>query len=123
MHIAIWIIAAFIVALWSALAYGVGTLAGLTAGLTGLPADWYELIAGTPGAEWMDMVLPGWREAVVQTAQVLGAVLGWLGGALPVIVWVIWGLGTVGLVLCAALLSGLVALARRASPDASAVRT
>jgi len=123
MHIAIWVIAAGIVALWSVLAYGVGTLAGLTAGLTGLPADWYELIAGTPGAEWMDMVLPGWREAVVQTAQVLGAVLGWLGGALPVIVWVIWGLGTVGLVLCAALLSGLVALARRASPDASAVRT
>lgn len=119
MHIAIWIVTALLIGLWSLLAYGVGALAGMTSGLTGLPADWYELIAGTPGAEWVDMVVPGWREAVVQSAQVLGSVLGWLGGALPVIVWVIWGFGTLGLVLCAVLLSGLVALARKASAPAA----
>ncbi|MBI5721926.1 MAG: hypothetical protein HZC37_29990 [Burkholderiales bacterium] len=120
MHIAIWTIAAVAIGLWSLLAYGVGTLAAQTAGLTGLPAEWYELIAGTPGGEWMDMVLPGWREAVVLSAQALGAALGWLGGALPIIVWVIWGVVAAGLVLSAALLSGLVALARRVAPASDA---
>jgi hypothetical protein len=116
MHIAIWIVAALLVGLWSLLAYGAGTLAGLAAGLSGLPADWYPLLDRIPGAAWMGDWLPGWREAVVAAAQVIGMALGWLGSALPVIVWVLWGLGAVTLVLCAAVVSGIVALAGRSAP-------
>ena len=122
MHLAIWMIAALLVGLWSLLAYGVGTLAGLAAGLSGLPADWYALLDRIPGAAWMGDWLPGWREAVVAAAQVIGMALGWLGGALPVIVWVVWGLGTLGLVLCAALLSGIAAWARKSVPATTGVQ-
>lgn len=116
MQLAIWIVAALLVGLWSLLAYGVGTLAGLAAGLSGLTADWNPLLDRIPGAAWMGDWLPGWREAVVSAAQNIGGALGWLGGALPVIVWVVWGLGTVVLLLCAALVSGIAAWARRSAP-------
>ena len=122
MHLAIWIVAALLVGLWSLLAYGVGTLAGLAAGLSGLPADWYPLLDRIPGAAWMGDWLPGWREAVVAAAQVIGMALGWLGSALPAVVWVAWGRGTVGLVLCAALLSGIAAWARKSAPATTGVQ-
>ncbi|MBL8329937.1 MAG: hypothetical protein JNJ71_13920 [Rubrivivax sp.] len=117
MHLTIWIFTALLFGLWTLLAYGTAALVGLAGGLSGgMPSEWYGLIAQIPGAPWLDLWLPGWREALVWSAQVLGAVLGWLGGAAPVIVWVVWGLGTGVLVLCAALLSGLVALVRRTTP-------
>jgi len=34
-------------------------------------------------------------------------------------VWIVWGLGSTTLVLCAALMSGLVALSRKASAEAN----
>jgi hypothetical protein len=115
MHLAIWILTGLLIGLWSLLAYGVATLMGLITGAQGMPADWFALLTQMPGAAWLDLWLPGWREAVVAAAQALGAVLGWLGGAAPVLVWVTWGLGTGVLLLGAALLSGLVALGRRAA--------
>lgn len=120
MQLAIWIVTALLLSLWLLLGYGVASLGGLAAGLQGMPAQWYELLARIPGAPWMDLWLPGWREAVVQTADILGSVLGWMGDALPVLVWVVFGLGAVGLVALAAMLSGIVALARRRSPPAPA---
>ena len=122
MHLAIWIITALLIGLWTLLAYGVGALITLGSGLAGLPADWYALLGRIPGAPWLDDYAPGWREAVVVVAQLLGTVLGWLGDAGPVIMWVLWGLGTLALVLCAALMSGLVALARRVKPPSQAAR-
>ena len=126
MHIAIWIITALLVGLWSLLAYGMHTLLGLSAGLAGLPANWLELIEKMPGTAWLEIWMPWWREAVVFAVQSFGEVLAWFGGsAAPVVAWVVWGLwglGTVGLVLCAGLLSGLVALARRVTPSAPPVQ-
>lgn len=115
MHLVIWIVTALLIGLWSLLAYGVATLLGLVVGMNGMPADWYALLTQVPGAAWLDLWLAGWREAIVFSAQALGAVLGWLGSAAPVLVWVMWALGAGMLVLCAALLSGLVALGRRAA--------
>jgi len=117
MHIAIWIFTAIAIGLWTLLAYATATLVGLAGGMSGMPSEWYALIAQIPGAPWLDLWLPGWREAVVFSAQALGAVLGWLGGAAPVIVWVAWGLGTAFMVLCAALLSGVVAVIRRTTKN------
>lgn len=120
MHLAIWIVTALVMALWLLLGHGVATLFGLAAGLQGLPAEWYDLLGRVPGAVWMDLWAPGWREAVVQTADVLAALLGWMGAALPVLVWVIFGLGAVGLVGFAVLLSALVAVSRRKTTTAAA---
>ena len=118
MHIAIWAIVALLITLWTLLAYGVNSLLGLSAGLAGMPAAWYELLGRMPAGEQLDEWLPGWREATVAAAQALGTLLGWLGDAGPVLVWVVWGLGAAGLVLVAALLSGLVAFGRRAGAAA-----
>jgi hypothetical protein len=118
MHIAIWAIAALFIGLWTLLAYGVNALLGLGTRLAGMPAGWYELLARMPAGEHLDDWLPGWREATVAAAQALSALLGWLGDAGPVLVWVVWGLGAAGLVLGAALLSGLVVLGRRAAAAA-----
>ena len=122
MHLAIWIVAALLVGMWSLLAYGVGTLAGLAAGLSSLPADLNPLLDRIPGAAWMGDWLPGWREAVLSAAHLVGMALGWLGGALPVVVWGVWGLVTVVLLLCAALLSGIVAWSRRSAHAATGVQ-
>jgi hypothetical protein len=120
MHIAIWIIAAILIGLWSLLAWAMHALLGLAAGVGGMPADWYALINQLPGTLWLEVWWPGWRETLVLIAQWSGTLIGWLGSAGPVIVWVLWALGTGVLVLCAALLSGLVALARRAAPKVQA---
>lgn len=123
MQLAIWIVAALLLGLWSLLAYAVGTLLGLAAGLSnGLPADMYALLDHIPGAPWLGEWLPGWREAVVAAAQTIGAGLGWLGGALPAVLWVAWGLGALVLLLFATLLSGIVAWARRAAPATTGVQ-
>ncbi|MCW5636252.1 MAG: hypothetical protein KIT17_23150 [Rubrivivax sp.] len=116
MHLAIWIVTALLVGFWTLVAWGVSTLLGLATGAPGLPAEWYEWLGSLPGAVWLDVWMPGWREGLVWAAQVFGAAVGWLGDAAPVLVWVVWGLGAAALVLCAALLSGLVALVRRSSP-------
>ncbi|MBK9136284.1 MAG: hypothetical protein IPM15_18565 [Betaproteobacteria bacterium] len=125
MQLAIWIFTAVVVVLWLALGYGVATLASLAAGLQGMPAEWYELIGRVPGAPMMDIWLPGWREAVVQTAELVGVTLGWLGAALPALVWVVWGLGALCIIAFAAVLSGIVALARRkpAAPPRANLRS
>lgn len=122
MHIAIWIITALLIGLWSLLAYGVHALVGLGAGLAGMPADWLALVGQIPGTAWLEIWAPWWREALVFAVQSIGALLGWVGSAAPVIVWVLWGLGALALVLCAALLSGLVALARKAAPEVRPVQ-
>lgn len=115
MHLAIWIVTALLIGLWSLLAWGAYALLSLATGMPGMPADWYALLAQLPGAAWLDLWLPGWREATVAAAQWAGALFGWLGGALPVVAWVLWGLGTGVVLLCAALLSGVVAIGRRAA--------
>ncbi len=122
MHYVIWITTAVFIGLWSLLAYGVQALLALGTGLTGMPADWLALVAQIPGTAWLEIWWPGWREALVFTVQSAGAVLGWLGGAAPIIVWLMWGLGTLVLVLCAGLLSALVALGRRAAASGVSAR-
>jgi hypothetical protein len=113
MQLFIWIAAAFFIACWSLLAWGAATLAALGAGVGGLPADWYAWLSDLPGIAWLDVWMPGWREALVWSAQTAGAVLGWVGETGRWVIWIVWGLGTAAMLLCAALVSGLVALMRR----------
>lgn len=111
MHFAIWIITFLLIGLWSLLAWGTHALLSLAPALSGPVAP---LLDKLPGAPWLDTWVPGWRELTVAMAELTQTVLGWLGGAAPVLVWVLWGVGVAGLVLCALLASGLVAIIRRA---------
>jgi hypothetical protein len=115
MHIAIWLLAALALGLWSLLAWGVATLLGLDPSWV---TDAGGLLQKVPYGEVIEAWVPGWQALLVGTFELARSLLGWLGGFGQVLVWVLWALGAGVVVLCAALLSGLVALVRRSAPPA-----
>ena len=115
MHIVIWLLAALALGLWSLLAWGVATLLGLDPSWV---TDAGGLLQKVPYGEVIEDWVPGWQALLVATFEMTRALLGWLGGFGQVLVWVVWAAGAGVVVLCAALLSGLVALVRRSSAPA-----
>jgi hypothetical protein len=115
MHIAIWLLAALALGLWSLLAWGVATLLGLDPSWV---TDAGGLLQKVPYGEVIEAWVPGWQALLVGTFELARSLLGWLGGFGQVLVWVLWALGAGVVVLCAALLSGLVALVRRSAAPA-----
>ncbi len=117
MHIAIWIVAALALGLWTLLAWGLSALLGLDA------AAWVgslePLVKQVPYVEAIDMWVPGWQALVLATLELTRTLLGWLGGAGAVVVWVIWGLGAAVVLGLAALGSVAVALIRRGTRAAA----
>lgn len=117
MHIAIWILAALALGLWSLLAWGLAALLGLDA------ATWVgslePLVKQVPYAEVIDVWIPGWESLVLATLELTRTLLGWLGGAGAVVVWVVWGLGAALVLGLAALASLAVALIRRGTRAAA----
>lgn len=111
MHFAIWIVTLLLIGLWSLLSWGVHALLSIDVKMVGQLGPHLDQL---PGAAWLDIWVPGWRELLVGSAELMQTLLSWLGAAGPVIVWVLWALGTGGLVLCALLASGVVALVRKA---------
>jgi hypothetical protein len=110
MHILIWSLAAIGLALWSAAAWGVGTLLGLDPNWVG---DLKPLVDEIPYAAVIDTWLPGWRELLLATLELTRTMLGWAGGAGVVIVWVVWGVGAAVIAGGAAVCSLIVSLLRR----------
>jgi hypothetical protein len=119
MHIAIWIVVALGLALWSLTAWGVGTLLGLDPSWVG---DLKPLVAQVPYAALIDAWLPGWQALLVATLELTHTLLGWAGGAGQVLVWVLWALGSALIVGGGVLLSVMVGLGRKAAA-AAATRT
>lgn len=115
MHIVIWLLAALALGLWSLLAWGVATLLGLDPSWV---TDAGGLLDKVPYGDVIEAWVPGWQAMLLATFELARALLGWLGGFGLVLVWVMWGLGAGVVVLCAALLSGLVVLVRRSSAPA-----
>jgi hypothetical protein len=112
MHIAIWILALIALALWSAAAWGVGTLLGLDPSWVG---DLKPLVQQIPYAALIDQWLPGWQDMLLTLLDLTRSLLAWAGGAGVVVVWVLWALGAALIVGAAAALSLVVALVRRTS--------
>jgi hypothetical protein len=120
MKTAIWIIAALLLGLWSLLTWGVLTVLGLDPG-------WVQnakpLIEQIPYAALIDQWIPGWQPLLLALLDLTHTLLGWLGGAGTVVVWVLWALGAAGLLLLGVVLTLVVAAAQRASrpkPQAAA---
>lgn len=102
MTIALWILTAIAVALWSLFAW-----AGYQ--LLTLDPRWLDdlnALAGQfPYGEALERWLPGWQALLGLAVDLTKATLTWIGGVAPWAVWTVWGTGTALMVGTAALLA------------------
>jgi hypothetical protein len=110
---AIWIIALVLLGLWSLVGWGAHAL--LVSGIQ-WAGDLKPLIDRIPFAAIIEQWVPGWQDALRLALDLMVGLLSWMGGAAPVLVWVVWGIGAVLLLGCAGLLSLVVALVQKNSP-------
>ncbi|MBC7941114.1 MAG: hypothetical protein H7Z19_15380 [Chitinophagaceae bacterium] len=119
MHIAIWIIAAMMLGLWSLLAWGVAAVLGLGVLSPEWVGDIKVLIDEMPHADVIEAWLPGWQRLLVACVDMARSLLGWLGAYAPVLMWLVWGTGALFVLGTAAVLSLIVVAVRRySSPPA-----
>lgn len=110
MMIALWLLTLLALGLWSLTAWGLHAVLTLD---TGALADLEPLVDQIPHADLIGQWIPGWQEMLKATLDLAQVLLGWVGGAAPVIVWVVWGLGAALLIGVAVVLSLLLRLLRR----------
>ena len=113
MIIAIWIVTLLIVGLWTLTSWGLASLLAIDGAWVEQIEPW---LARVPFGGWLEGWVPDWltvARALLDTAQ---ALLGWLGGAAPVLVWVLWGAVTLLLLALAGVLTLVVVLIRRNMP-------
>lgn len=106
---AIWIAAGLALLLWSLLGWGLYALLRLDQAWLG---ELGPLLDEVPFGPWLDRWLPGWQALVELGIDAVQLALGALGASAPIVVWVVWGLGTLLLVGAAGLLSLFVVLVR-----------
>lgn len=117
MHIAIWVITALLVALWSGLCWALGSLLAMDGSWVAAVGPWLQKL---PFGGWLEGWFPEWLSVAHALLQALQAMLSWLGAAAPVLVGVMWAAVTGLLVLLAGVLSLVVALVRRSMPPPAA---
>ena len=116
MHLAIWILTLLLVGLWTLGAWGLSSLLALDPSWVGQVQPW---LAKVPFGGWLESWFPDWLQVAQLLLDALRTGLAWLGGAAPVLVWVVWGGGALLMLLLAGALSLLVALIQRSTPPAS----
>jgi hypothetical protein len=118
MQIAIWILVALALGLWSLLAWGVATLLGLDPSWVG---DLRPLVETMPGAGVLDAWVPGWQVLAVALIDGTQALLSWVGRGAGFVVWLVWGAGALLLLVTGGLLSLIVKLMAKV-PDPATER-
>ena len=113
---AIWIFVLALTALWSLSSWGLYQLLSLDNQWLG---ELKPLMAQVPFADFLDRWVPGWQSLVALSIDAVQLALGSLGAAAPVVVWVVWGVGTIALVGTGTILSLIVALLRDKSEAAA----
>ena len=116
---AIWIAVLALLALWSLTSWGLYTLLSLDNQWLG---ELKPLLERVPLADWLDRWIPGWQAMAELAIDAVQLALASLGAAAPVVVWVVWGVGTFVLTGAGALLSLMVVLLRDERPQAPAAR-
>mgnify|MGYP006908317743 CR=1 FL=1 len=112
---AIWIFVIALLGLWSLTSWGLYTLLSLDNQWLG---ELRPLLERVPFADWLDRWVPGWQALAELSIDAVQVALGALGTAAPVVVWVVWGVGTLVLTGIGVVLSLLVALLRDDKPAA-----
>ena len=116
MVIAIWIVTAILIGLWSLTAWGLHGLLMLLSGGLGGAGDLKPLVDQIPLTPVLDQWFPGWQDLLRATLDLAQVLIGWLGGAVPLVSWTVWGLGTAGLLLLAGGLTLVAVLLRNTMP-------
>lgn len=111
MHLAIWIFTLLLVGLWTLLAWGLGALLTVDGAWVAGLRPW---LLSLPFGGWLESWFPEWLRLAQALLDLMQALLGWLGAAGPILVWVTWGIGAFVLMLLA--LSLLVVLIRKTMP-------
>jgi len=106
---AIWILTLIGLILWSLASWGLHTLLSID-------PRWIEdidkLAKEIPYTEAIDRWFPAWRELLDVLMDLAQVVLGWVGTNAPVVAWIVWGIGTLVLLLGGLALTLLVCLVR-----------
>lgn len=116
MQIAIWLITALVLAVWSLAGWGLYQLVASGVELLG---ELKPLIDQIPYAAIIERWVPGWQDLLKLMLDLTQSLLSWLGGAAPLLVGVVWGLGSVLVLIIAGVLSLAVALIRKSMPPTS----
>jgi hypothetical protein len=110
MLIALWILIGLGVAVWSLLGWGLYALLSLDH--QQWLGDLKPLIDQVPFGAWLERWFPGWQALAELAIEAVQLALGWLGAAAPIVVWAVWGVGTLLLVGGGAVLSLIIVLLR-----------
>ncbi|MCU0774657.1 MAG: hypothetical protein MUC74_09135 [Ideonella sp.] len=117
MMIALWILTLGLLGLWSLSAWGVHALLTLDASRLG---DLKLLVDQIPYGDVIGAWIPGWQDLLRMTIDFTQVALGWVGGAAPVVVWIVWTIGALTILGIGALLSGLIVMIRRSAAPSRA---
>ncbi len=110
MLIALWIVVGIGVAIWSLLGWALYAL--LTLDHDPWLGEVGPVLDRVPGGDWLERWFPGWQALAELSIEAVQLALGWLGAAAPIVVWAVWGVGTLLLVGGGAVLSLIVVLLR-----------
>jgi hypothetical protein len=115
MHIAIWTFTLMLIGLWTVAAWALASVLGTDGAWLSNVGPW---LTHLPFGGWIETVWPTWLEAAHALLGLLHNLLAWLGGAVPLLVWLVWGAGTFAFLLVGAGLSLIVVLVRKTMPPA-----
>lgn len=130
-HALVWGGVLLLALLWSLFSWAAHAVLGWDGWARG--ADWMKEMPPLPLPEWLQQLLGiAWLENLREWLGEWGPEIhAWLvglmgslpelGGWLQGVVWLVWGFGMAGLLLVGALLSGFIALARRAAARPASV--
>ena len=113
----IWILTLVGLALWSLAAWGLHTLLTIDPGWV---EDVDALIRQVPYAEAIERWFPGWQQMVSAAMDLAQVVLGWVGSNAPLVAWIVWGIGVLGLLGVGGVLTLVVCLLREKNPPPTA---
>ena len=119
MHIAIWIVAALIIGLWSLAAWGVSALLGVNPAWVG---SLQALLREIPYGAWVETWVPHWQPALLLVLDLARELFVWVDAAAPAVLWIVWVLGTAAMVMLAALLSLVVRVVSKSAAPANPAR-
>jgi hypothetical protein len=109
MLVAIWIVTLLGLALWSLAAWGLHTV------LT-IDPQWVEdveaLIRQVPYADEIERWFPGWQTLLGAAVDLAQFVLSAIGNNAPLVAWIVWAVGALGLLSLGGVLTLVVCLLR-----------
>ena len=119
MVLAVWLVGLLLLALWSLTMWAAYAAWGV---LAGLPWDQaaeqvrtmqlppaVEIWFGGAWREWIDAAAP----LIEWLVRLLQGSAGWLEGAVPVLIWIAWGVGALALLVLTGIAAGAVGWFRR----------